>query len=161
MDFAAVLRRVTVAFDEREIPFALIGGMFTLGPIVVEAERSQRLMSEGALKQIRLEEIRGAPPTDAWDIVSTLRPGWLARAESPALTDGASGGELVVYLDRMRLSTLNGDPGSSSYIGAPAALAQIPASWIASIEYIPPIEAAAIYGQGHGYGVVVIRSRRQ
>jgi len=141
--------------------FALIGGMFTLGPIMVEAEQAQRIMSEGALKQIRLDEIRGAPPTDAWDILRTLRPTWIARAESPALDEASSGGELVVYLDRMRLSTLNGDPNAGGYVSAPAALAQIPASWIASIEYIPPIEAAAIYGQGHGYGVVVIRSRRQ
>ncbi|NJD11933.1 MAG: carboxypeptidase regulatory-like domain-containing protein [Gemmatimonadetes bacterium] len=141
--------------------FALLGQMFSIGPIVVEAERAQLLMSEGAQKQIRLDEIRGGPPTDAWDIVRTLRPNWIARAESPALAEGAAHGELVVYLDRMRLSTLNGDPDVRGYTSAEAALSQVPVAWIASIEYIPPIEAAAIYGLGHGYGVVVIRSRRQ
>jgi hypothetical protein len=146
--------------DDPDGVFALLTGSFTLDPISVEAERAQRIMTEGALKQIRLDELPGAPPTDALDIVSSLRPNWLARAQAWHLTEEGQGGggDCVVYLDRMRWSSLQGD---STGISCRDALSQIPASWIASIEYVPPIEGAAIYGIGHGYGVIVIRSRRR
>jgi hypothetical protein len=73
--------------DDPDGVFALLTGTFMLDPISVEAERAQRTMTEGALRQIRLDEMLGAQPTDALEIVSSMRPGWLARAQAWRLAE--------------------------------------------------------------------------
>jgi hypothetical protein len=140
---------------------ALLSGLIVFDPIEVQARRALEVMSEGAISRIRPEELIGAPATDAAEIVRNLRPTWLVRAQAWKLSEEGGGGDCVVYLDRMRVSRETGGLSDSTTTSCRDALAQIPASWIASIEYVPPIEAAAIYGLGHGYGVIVIRSRRQ
>jgi hypothetical protein len=164
----SVVESGAIAFDAAGRPlsdpdgvYALLGGMFVFDPIEVQARRALEVMSEGAITRIRPEELIGAPATDAADVVRTLRPTWLARAQAWKLTEEGGGGDCVVYLDRMRVSRETGGLSDSTSTSCRDALAQIPAAWIASIEYVPPIEAAAIYGLGHGYGVIVIRSRRQ
>ncbi|NJD10575.1 MAG: hypothetical protein FIB01_09125 [Gemmatimonadetes bacterium] len=162
--------------------FAALGEVFSIDPILVAGERAQRLTTEAGTKHIPAEELLGAPSTDAWDIVRILRPNWIRRSESIGLSDASSAGGLsfVVYLDRMRLSCLMGDarpqgmrtmsllygqsvPGRSGEqcLSPQAALASVSAADVASIEYVPPIEAGAIYGMGHGYGVVVVHTRRK
>jgi len=140
--------------------YALLSALFRFDPIEVQAKRALAVMSEGAMARIGAEELLGAPPTDAGAIVSLLRPGWLARAQGWKLSEEGGGGDCVVYLDRMRWSRELA-PDSAGTSSCRAALSDIPASWVASIEFVPPIEAAAIYGLGHGYGVIVVRSRRQ
>jgi hypothetical protein len=168
--------------EDPEGVFAALGEVFKIEAITVEAQRAQRSMSEELTKHIAPDELLGAPATHGWDIIKNLRPNWLRRSQSVTSTN-YEGLSLVVYQDRMRLSclaearVLNAAQPTSTYHqdmpglrpggrGGPcmtpqAALASVPAADIASIEYVPPIEAGAIYGMGHGYGVVVIHSRRK
>jgi hypothetical protein len=161
--------------EDPEGVFAALGQVFALDPILVQGARAQRSTTEEGSRHITPDQLLGAPPTHAWDIVSILRPNWIRRSESIGLSDQSSQGGLsfVVYLDRMRLSCLMGRPDSGPrYAVVPGsrggscpspqnALASISAADIASIEYVPPIQAGAIYGMGHGYGVVVVHTRRQ
>jgi hypothetical protein len=187
----SVVESGAFAFDASDRPledpdgvFAALGEVFSIDPILVEGERAQRRTSDEGSRYIEPRELIGAPPTHGWDIVRSLRPNWIQRGEAIALSEASSAGglSLVVYLDRMRISCLMADkskwvPGSQHPLGMSQgavpgaggeqcmppeiALRSVAAPDIASIEYVPPVEAGAIYGMGHGYGVVVIHSRRQ
>jgi hypothetical protein len=83
---------------------------------------------------------------NAYQIVQTLRPNWLAVRPSSLTTESSN--EVRVYVDGVRFGA------------APTALRQILVRNIESLRYFDRREAATRFGTGHTQGVIMIYTRR-
>lgn len=91
------------------------------------------------------EQIRGTSHSDAYSLVTALRPNWLRTRGSPS---GSQGGLSVrVYLD-------------GSLMGGPDHLRQITTRSISSIRYLDGNEATQRWGMNHGLGAIVVTTLR-
>jgi hypothetical protein len=104
---------------------------------------------EGAPRQLQHhlseEQIHAGNYQTAFEVVQSLRPAWLReRARSMTNPEGA---EVAVYLDGVRL-------------GGPAALRQVRAQNIATMEFMGPSDATTRFGTGHVGGAILIVTRR-
>lgn len=95
---------------------------------------------------ITAPELRSVNYSNLYDVVRALRPQWLRRFRSSALP-GAQFNDLMVYMDRTRLGTME-------------VLRQLNPSGIMQIRYFSPSEAEAEFGPGNMNGAIqVITSR--
>jgi hypothetical protein len=91
------------------------------------------------------EEIQASHMSNAFEVVSSLRPQWLHnRGGSHPDPDGSV--EIQVFY--------NGQP-----MGNTEALKQYSVSTIATMRYIDPIRARATYGAPNGRGVITVTGR--
>jgi hypothetical protein len=93
---------------------------------------------------ISREEIDTRAWSNAYDLVTTLRPQWV-RQRGPDTLNGQVT-PVQAYLDNVRL------PGVAS-------LAQISTAGLVSIEWVDGVEAAARWGLGHSQGAIVLLTR--
>jgi hypothetical protein len=155
--------------EDPEGLFPLMTGVIALDERVVAAKRQEFEAYldaqpwrpyQGALGIIKPAEVMAAPPTNAFDVVRSLRQRWLVADPGPVPCYPS------VYFDNMRLSdTRGGVPraaGRQSTSPLEDVLTQVPAPMIGAIEYIRPQEAAMIYGAINvgTCGVIVVHSRR-
>lgn len=91
---------------------------------------------------ISFEEIQSRGQfRNLYDLVQTLRPQWL-RTQGPD-TFQAEQGQVQVHMDGNRM-------------GGVDVLKTLAAAGVTSIQWVPPIEAAARYGLDHSHGAIVI-----
>jgi hypothetical protein len=95
---------------------------------------------------ITADEIVRVNANTAYEAVERLRPAFLTTRGATSLQD-QSPVTAVVYLDGLRYGTVT-------------SLSTIPATGIASIQFLPPIEAGMRYGLGHEGGAILIVSKR-
>lgn len=95
---------------------------------------------------ITADEITRVNANTAYEAVERLRPAFLTTRGANSIQDPTPPTP-VVYLDGLRY-------------GPTASLNSIPAMGIASIQYLPPIEAGMRYGLGHEGGAILIVSKR-
>jgi hypothetical protein len=98
------------------------------------------------LNRITEEEISERHFSDAYELVSAIRPNWL-RTRGPQSLSDPQAGQVLVYLDGMRA-------------GGAQFLRNVAASRVAYLEYLPPGLAASRYGTDHDGGVILVSSRR-
>ena len=79
--------------------------------------------------------------SNLYDLIQELRPRWL-RAQGPDTFMG-QGGQVQVHMDGNRL-------------GGVEALRGLGAHGVTSIEWMPPIDAAARFGLDHGHGAIIV-----
>ena len=95
---------------------------------------------------ITADEILRVNANTAYEAVERLRPAFLTTRGANSIQDPTPVTP-VVYLDGLRY-------------GPAASMSTIPAMGIASIQYLPPIEAGMRYGLGHEGGAILIVSKR-
>lgn len=84
--------------------------------------------------------------TNANSLIRQLRPHWLR------VRGGASAvGEVVVYVDGMRRTSIGQDPETQ--------LRTIQVDNIAEVRYLNPQQAIARYGTGHQHGAILVETR--
>jgi hypothetical protein len=105
------------------------------------ADNTPRLGREPTL--ITADELERGSHADLYTAVQALRPVWL-RKRGPVSIN--SEGDLVVYLDNMRL-------------GGPASLHSIDLAAVKSVRFLPPTEAQARFGLGHPHGAILVFTR--
>lgn len=86
------------------------------------------------------DEIRGAPASNAYDLIRGLRPTWLYKRGPQSVSQES---DIIVYLDRTRL-------------GQSGALREIPAANLNFVEFLGPAAANFRFGAGHPYGAIVL-----
>lgn len=92
--------------------------------------------------QITFEEIQQRGQyTNLYDLVQNLRPRWL-WSQGPDRFLGPQG-QVQVHMDGNRMGSVN-------------ALRNLSMHGVTSIEWVPPIEAAARYGLNHSHGAIII-----
>ena len=95
---------------------------------------------------IRRSEIDASPTTNAYDLISQVRPNWLRGRGAPNLR---SGPELpVVYLEDRRQGDLD-------------VLRSFATTGIAELRFISATAATTRYGDGHGGGIIQIILRER
>lgn len=95
---------------------------------------------------ITADEILRSNATTALEAVERLRPGFLTTRGATSIQD-PNPPTPIVYLDGIRY-------------GIAQSLSSIPAIGIATIQYLPPIEAGMRYGLGHDGGAILVVSKR-
>jgi len=95
---------------------------------------------------IGLDEIEASTTTNAWDLISQVRPNWLRGRGTPSLRNTQVPLPLV-YLDDRRQGDLN-------------VLRSFPTGGIAELRYINATTATTRFGNGHAGGVIQIVPRR-
>jgi hypothetical protein len=98
----------------------------------------------GDRNRITLEEVEATNQPTAYDIVRTLRPGWL-RSRGPSSINAPV--PIQVYVDGTRL-------------GGPRTLQTVPKVAIEEILYYNPMEAQAKWGLNHTNGAIAVVTRR-
>jgi hypothetical protein len=98
------------------------------------------------LNRITAEEISDRQFSDAYELVSVIRPNWL-RTRGPQSLSDPQAGQVLVYLDGIRA-------------GGAQFLRNLSATRVAYLEYLPPALAASRYGTDHDGGVILVSSRR-
>lgn len=91
---------------------------------------------------ITQDEIQASVHENAYDIVQSLRPRWLATRTSMSIRTGP--GSVQFYVDGVRQGSLQ----------------SISKSIIQEIRYFPPTEAQARWGAGHQQGAVEVITRK-
>jgi hypothetical protein len=94
---------------------------------------------------ITIDEIGKKQWSNAYELVSTLRPNWLAYRGPDSF--GAPG-ELKVRIDGVR-------------VGGIEMLRSTPVMGVSYIQYINPIDAAARWGLGYNHGAILISTLPQ
>lgn len=98
-----------------------------------------------AADSISREELDGGQWTNAYEMISALRPRWLSsRGPDTILGENV---EVQVMLDDLRL-------------GGPATLRGLRVGDIASVRFISPTDAAARWGADYHNGVIYVVTRR-
>jgi hypothetical protein len=92
---------------------------------------------------ITTEQISAAPVSNAYELVQTLRPGWLRRRGAQSIHNE---GDIVVYYDQVRL-------------GGPESLRSISVAGISRVEFIDAPTATQRWGTGHSHGVILVVTR--
>jgi hypothetical protein len=92
------------------------------------------------------DEIEASTTTNAWDLVSQVRPNWLRGRGTPSLRDSQIPLP-VVYLEDRRQGDLD-------------VLRSFPTGGIAELRYINATTATTRFGNGHAGGVIQIVPRR-
>ncbi|HUF49561.1 MAG TPA: hypothetical protein VMN60_01930, partial [Longimicrobiales bacterium] len=87
-----------------------------------------------------------ASHSDAYDLLTRLRPQWLRPRGSVSAQD-PDAGYPVVYLDGTRY-------------GRPELLRSLRTDDVQSIQYLGPTDASTRYGTGHVGGVILVTTRR-
>jgi hypothetical protein len=93
-------------------------------------------------------EIRSAGAASAYDLVQSLRPNWLNKRGPQTMTDAslanpAREGDIMVYMAVARLGGL-------------AALREVAASSLVSVEFLDAAKANYRFGRGHPYGAIIL-----
>ncbi|NUQ21991.1 MAG: hypothetical protein HOQ09_13665 [Gemmatimonadaceae bacterium] len=91
---------------------------------------------------ITSDEIVRSNASNAMEAVERLRPAFLTTRGPTSIQD-PSPPTPIIYLDGIRY-------------GSTRSLATIPALGIATIQYLPPIEAGMRYGLGHEGGAILV-----
>lgn len=91
---------------------------------------------------ITTEEIRRSTASNAFDLVQSLRPGWLRMRGLQSLHNE---GEILVYFDQVRLGGLQ-------------SLRSISVNSIGSLQFIDAASATQRWGTGHNHGAILIFS---
>lgn len=94
---------------------------------------------------ITSDEIARSNASTALEAVERLRPAFLTT-RGPTSIQNPSPPTPIIYLDGIRY-------------GATPILATIPALGIATIEYLPPIEAGMRFGLGHDGGAILVATK--
>lgn len=94
--------------------------------------------------RITLEEVEASDQANAYDIVRTLRPGWL-QYRGPSSINAQI--PIQVYVDGTRL-------------GGPSTLQTVPKLAIEEIRYYSPTAAQARWGLNHTNGAIAVVTRR-
>lgn len=95
---------------------------------------------------ITVQEIEKSYARDAYEVVSRLRPNWIAPRGPQSFQDPTAG-QVNVYVEDLR-------------VGGAEVLRRIHVSAIASIEYLNDIQASARYGvAARGGGAILVRNR--
>jgi hypothetical protein len=89
------------------------------------------------------EEIRASNASNAFELISKLRPVWLVLRGNPNVADTDGSVAIRVYY--------NGTP-----VGDISVLRQYEVSQLISIRWVDGITARSTYGGGHGRGVIAI-----
>jgi hypothetical protein len=111
---------------------AAMGACATAGPDPhSSAQRSSAVISA--------EEIRASTATNAYELVESLRPGWL-HARGVQSLQGE--GPLAVYLNQIR-------------VGGPEELRSMPLTGLTSVRYLDARTATQRWGTGHPHGAIV------
>lgn len=79
--------------------------------------------------------------SNLYDLIRTLRPRWL-RSQGPDALMGDQG-QVQVRMD-------------GNHLGGVDAMRNLAAAGVTTIEWLPPIDAAARFGLDHGHGVIII-----
>jgi hypothetical protein len=95
---------------------------------------------------ITADEITRSNASNALEAVERLRPAFLTTRGSVSIQDPTPPTP-IVYLDGIRY-------------GVASQLSTISAMGIATIQYLPPIEAGMRFGLGHEGGAILISTRR-
>ena len=95
---------------------------------------------------ITADEIAHSNANTAYEAVERLRPNFLTTHGAQSIQD-PSPPTPIIYLDGVRY-------------GALGSLTTIPATGIATIQYLSPIEAGMRYGLGHEGGAILVVSKR-
>lgn len=93
------------------------------------------------------EEISASSATNAYDLISQVRPNWLRGRGTPNLR-GSQAPLPVVYLDDRRQ-------------GAVEVLRTFPIGSVAELRYINATTATTRFGNGHAGGVIQVVPRRR
>lgn len=89
-----------------------------------------------------VDQARERSVATAYDLVRQLRPHWMGSSQS---TISGGSGQIVVFMDRQRL-------------GGVESLRQVSLTQVASLRYLSPSEAGAMFGADVNYGAIdVIR----
>ena len=153
------------AANRQRIQATLVGAAVgaTIGAILPQrcgndAVPSPDAVRSGLNQPITAEEItRAGLSGTAYDIVYSLRRSWLNTrglndfGEAPIPVTAANGDvvlipgepQLIVYLDNMRLGTIN-------------ELHNIPATGVLGVRYYTPAEANYRWGAGHAHGAIQV-----
>ena len=94
---------------------------------------------------ITIDEIGKKNWSNAYELVSTLRPNWLADRGPDSF---AAPGELKVRIDGVR-------------VGGIDMLRSTPVMGVSYIQYFNPIDAAARWGLGYNHGAILIETLPQ
>lgn len=101
----------------------------------------------GARDPITAAEIARIDAADAWDVVRTLRGGYLNSRGITSLRRADGGAWPAVFVDGM-------------YVGTAAELRGIPARSIHEVRFLNAGDAMQRYGAGHAAGVIQVTTRR-
>jgi len=93
------------------------------------------------------DEISASSATNAYDLISQVRPNWLRGRGTPNLR-GSQAPLPVVYLDDRRQ-------------GALEILRTFPTGGVAELRYINATTATTRFGNGHAGGVILVVPRRR
>lgn len=95
---------------------------------------------------IGLDEIEASNTTNAWDLITQVRPNWLRGRGTPSLRNSQVPLP-VVYLEDRRQGDLN-------------VLRSFPTGGIEELRYISATTATTRFGNGHSGGVIQIVPRK-
>jgi hypothetical protein len=100
----------------------------------------------GNPRLITVQEIEQSYARDAYELVSRLRPNWIAPRGPQSFQDPTAG-QVNVYVEDLR-------------VGGADVLRRIHVSAIDSIEYLNDIQASARFGvAARGGGIIMVRNR--
>ena len=127
---------------------ALVPALALLAPACASrpAQGAPQSATRRTFDVITREEIDQRAWSNAFDLVSTLRPQWV-RQRGPDSFRGTST-PVQTYLDNTRLTGI-------------AALASISTAGLRAVEWVDGVEASARWGLDHGQGAIVLRTRAQ
>jgi hypothetical protein len=109
--------------------------------------RAARSGGAGSGNVLGADEFQDTQMTSAYDVINSLRPHWLQGRGPQSLTNQAAGA-LVVYVDNVRLGTVD-------------VLRQLRPGVVESAQYLGASEATMRFGSNHAGGAVLITTRRQ
>lgn len=109
--------------------------------------------SSGSSNRITAEEIRNCGASNAYDAITTLRPGLIQKMQRKADANLPRGGStfgsdaIVIYFNSARRTGIQ-------------SLQEISTMNLAEIIYVEPTTATMRYGTGHAGGALIINTTR-